>query len=195
MATFAANLAHFEEGGGSRSELLLPASVPRSNAGRSRGGRCFAIWLMFVAACMCVVILLTVLSASPPWLPELLGGHDEASWTDSDLSGFRGSETPLLALEPPPPLTQPRPLELHEVHGAPFTTIVFLLTLLLGCKLMCSEAPDEDESDSLPKAAAPTAASSTGAPPQQQQPPSPQLPPQSQPPPLPPVGAAHAPVA
>ena len=63
MATaFAANLARFEElEAYANSDRLLPGSVPRSNASRSRGGRCCcAIWL----ACMCGVILLAVLVAS-----------------------------------------------------------------------------------------------------------------------------------
>ena len=189
---FAAKLARFEEGGGSHSDLLLPVSVPRSNATRSRGGRCFPIWLVFTA-CMCAVILLAVLCASPPWLPEVLGGRDEPSWKDSSLSEFRGSETPLRL--PPPP-----PLELRAVHGAPFTTIALLFTLLVGCKLMCS-APDEDESDTPRKASVPTAARSIGTPPpaqpqQPQQQPPPPPPPQSQPlPPPPQVGATPSAVA
>ena len=111
MATaFAVNLARFQEGDRSHSDLLLPASVPRSNATRSRGGRCSAIWLVLLAACVCTVILLAVHSASPSWLPELMDGRSEPSWKDSSMSGFRGSETPLPSPPPPPPE--------HEVHGA-----------------------------------------------------------------------------
>ena len=171
MATaFAVNLARFQ-GDSSHSDLLLPASVARSNATGSRGGRCSAKRLAIVAVCVCTVILLAVHTASPSWLPELMGGRSESSRKDSSPSEFGGSETPLPSPPPPPPE--------HEVHGAPFTTIAFLLTLLVGCKVMCSEAPGEDGSDSTRKASVPAAASTTVTPtPAPPPPPQPQLQPQ-----------------